>query len=539
MHSRNSLPLTQGALVALWAIAAIEIAARFIGRPESPPAILTIAVILAAYWGAVRGGLTCALLLLAYSATAWTYPGSAWNSPEEIMGRLGVLALPIAAVLVGYLKTKSVQRFDELQASETRMRALHDELSAASRSRDRILDRSLDVICTIDKFGQFVMVSAACERIWGYPPSELIGRKYMELVHPKDHARTTLEAARIMAGLPTVDFINRYIRKDGTVLHVMWSARWCEEDQLMYAVARDYTEQKQVDEERARHVAIIEATSDLVGMYWSDGRLSYINRAGRLMLGIGEHEDVTKIRVDDIYTEWAAKLLNDVAATTALARGVWTGETALQPRQGEPIQVSQIVLAHRRPEGAVEFMSTIARDITTIKKLEARLREEATTDSLTGLFNRRHFMERLSALLHAAQRRHQPLSFALCDLDDFKQINDKHGHLVGDQVLQAVAAILHDEIRGEDIVGRYGGDEFYVAFPQATSTQASVCLERIRHRVSQLRFLEGDQQFTVSMSSGIADLAPTHLNEGQLIEAADQSLYRAKAHRKTHALPPP
>lgn len=537
MNSRNSLSLGKGVLVALWAIAAIEIAVRFVGRPESPPAILTIAVMFAAYWGAVRGGLTCALLLIAYAATAWSYPGSAWNNPEEIMGRLGVLALPIAAVLVGFLKTRSVQRFDEVQASERQMRALHEELSAALRSRDRILDRSLDVICTIDAFGQFTMVSAASERIWGYPPNELIGRKYMELVHPEDHGRTTLEAARIMAGLPTVDFINRYIRKDGSVLHVMWSACWYEEDQLMYAVARDYTEQKHVDEERARHVAIIEATSDLVGMYWSDGRLSYINKAGRLMLGIGEHEDVTKIRVDDIYTEWAAKLLTEVAASTALARGVWTGETALQPRNGAPIQVSQIVLAHRRPEGAVEFMSTIARDITTIKKMEARLREEATTDSLTGLFNRRHFMERLRALLHAAQRRRQPLSFALCDLDDFKHINDSHGHLVGDQVLQSVAAILHDEIRGEDIVGRYGGDEFYVAFPQVSSTQASACLERIRSRVGKLRFLEGDQQFSTSMSCGIVDLEPSHVNEDLLIEAADQALYRAKATRKTQ-LPP-
>jgi diguanylate cyclase (GGDEF)-like protein/PAS domain S-box-containing protein len=532
MDTRQTLPIMKGALVALWAIAIIELITRFIGRPESPPAMLTIAVILAAYWGAIRGGLACAMVLIAYGMIAWSLPGSGWNNPEEIMGRMGVLALPIAALLVGFLKNRSVQRFEELKASESRIRALHDELTAALRSRDQILNQSLDVICSINAAGQFTMVSAACERIWGYTPDELIGRRYMELVHPEDHARTTVEAARIMAGVSTVDFINRYIRKDGSVLHVMWSACWCVEDQLMYAVARDYTEQKSVDEERARHVAIIEATSDLVGMYWSDGRLSYINKAGRQMLGIGEDEDVSKIRVNELYTDWAATLLSGVAAMTALDRGVWTGETTLKPRSGDPIQVSQILLAHRRPGGSVEFMSTIARDITKIKEMEARLREEAATDALTGLLNRRHFMERLRSLLHSAQRRHQPLSFALCDLDGFKQINDRHGHLVGDQVLKAVAAILHDEIRGEDIVGRYGGDEFYVAFPQVPSRQSLACLERIRGRVGKLVFLEGDKQFSITMTCGLVDLKPEHTTEDALIDAADQALYQAKAEGK-------
>jgi diguanylate cyclase (GGDEF)-like protein/PAS domain S-box-containing protein len=520
--------MMKGALVALWAVAVIEIAVRFLGRPESPPAILTIAVILAAYWAAIYGGMTCALFLIAYAATAWSYPGSAWSNPEEIMGRLGILALPVAALAVGFLKLRSDHRFEVIKASEQRMRSLSAELGAALRSRDQILDQSMDVICTINAAGQFTMVSAACERVWGYTPSELIGRKYMDLVHPDDHPRTTMGAARIMAGVRTVDFINRYIRKDGTVLHVMWSANWSEADQLMYAVARDYTEQKHVDEERARHVAIIEATSDLVGMYWSDGRLSYINKAGRQMLGIGEDEDVSAIQVNDLYTDAAVKLLN-VAAETALDRGVWTGETALKPRTGEPIQVSQIVLAHRRPEGQVEFMSTIARDITTIKNMEARLREEAATDELTGLFTRRHFMERLRALLRAANRRHHAFSFALCDLDGFKQINDQYGHLVGDQVLKAVGVILQEEIRGEDIVGRYGGDEFYVAFPQVPASQALACLERIRSRVGQLQFLEGEAKFSVSMTCGIVDLKAEYLDDQMLINAADQALYRAKA----------
>jgi len=434
---------------------------------------------------------------------------------EALVGLIALLiGLPFAAVLVGYLKNKSDSSFEALQA--------------ASKSFDRIMDQSLDVICAVNAAGEFTMVSAACERVWGYKPSELVGRKYMDMVHPDDHERTIQIASQIISGVHTVDFINRYIRKDGSILHIMWSSRWCEADQMMYGVARDYTERKQVDEERARYVAIIEATSDLVGMSWTDGRISYINKAGREMLGIGADEDVSSLQLDDIYTDWAADILTGNAETTSLDHGVWVGESALQPRAGNPIYVSQIVLAHRKPEGEVEFMSTIAKDISTIKALEARLREEASMDDLSGLFNRRHFLERFRAAVHAARRRGHSLSFALCDLDNFKQINDGYGHAAGDQVVKAVSTILIEEIRGEDLVGRYGGDEFCMMFPHASAAQAVVCLERIRQRVSELQFKIGDAQFSITVTCGVADFTEAHLNEEMLIESADQALYVAK-----------
>jgi diguanylate cyclase (GGDEF)-like protein/PAS domain S-box-containing protein len=531
LRSRLKSPLIRGGLVGLFVVAGLELLALNGGRMESPPPILAIPVILAAYWGGIRGGLLCAGMIFAYIALGWKAPGAGLAYSDDMLIRLGTLAfgLPFAAVFVGYLKQKSDARFEDLRVSESAMRVLHDQMDVVLQSRDRILDQSMDMICTANAAGQFTMVSAASERILGYHPSELVGRRFMDFVHPDDHERTTLVATKIISGLHTVDFINRFIRKDGTVLHLMWSSRWCVEDQLMYAVARDYTEQRQVDEERARYVAIIEATSDLVGMSWSDGRVSYINGAGRRMLGIGPDDDVTRIRVTDIYAEWAAELLTGHATRTATDSGIWTGETALQPRTGAAIPVSQIILSHRNPDGSIEFMSTIARDITTIKALEARLQLEAATDELTGLFNRRHFMERLRASLHSARRRGHLLSFALCDLDGFKQINDRHGHPVGDLVLQSVGKILSEEIRGEDIVGRYGGDEFCMVFPHVSAKEASICLERIRRRVGALKFLEGDSAFSITMTFGVVDRDESHVSEDLLIEEADRALYRAKA----------
>ena len=531
MSNRPTLAIVKGTAVAMFAMGAIELVALSGRRLETPPPILAVPVVIAAYLGATRAGLTCAAALFAYAALRWHEPGVGLQYSGEMQIRLAMLGLglPLTAFMVGYLKNRSENQLKALQLSEGKLCELHRELGDVLAKHDRILDQSLDVICAINAAGQFTMVSAASAHVWGYPPEELIGRKYMDLVHPDDHERTTMAATRVIAGLHTLDFINRYIRKDGSVLHVMWSSRWCEADQLMYAVARDYTEQKALDSERDRYVAIIEATPDLVSMSWTDGRVTYLNRAGRSLLGIGAEEDASALKVSDFYSDWAADLLSGHAANTAMDQGVWSGETELRRREGGSLPVSQIVLAHRKPGGQIEFMSTIARDISTIKALESRLREEAATDDLTGLFNRKHFMERFSAALHSARRRGHLLSFALCDLDCFKQINDRHGHLLGDEVLRAVGEILRNEIRGEDLVGRYGGDEFCMMFPHVAATDAAVCLDRIRRRVSQLTFPTTASEVGLTMTAGIVDLGGGSTTEDAMIESADQALYRAKA----------
>lgn len=523
-------PYLIGASTAVAVILGLELVALVFPRLDSPPPILAVPVVIAAYLGAMRGGLVCAALLVGYAFVVWKLLGHGDADAGETAVRLVALCagLPLAAVLVGYLREKSDRRYLALQASEVRLREAHAKLEAALISRERILDQSMDVICTVNAAGEFVMVSAACERVWGYRPEELVGRKYLELVHPDDHARTVAIAERILSGEHTLNFINRYLCKDGSIRHTMWSSRWCDQDQLTYAVARDYTEQKQVDEERARFVAIIEATTDLVGMSWSDGRLSYINRAGREMLGLGPDEPLGELRIDQVFSDWAASLLTGQAADIAQDHGVWTGESSLQPRRGSPIPVSQTVLAHRIGDGRVEFMSTIARNITTIKALEARLREEAATDPLSGLLNRRHFMERFRTAVQSARRRGHPLSFAFCDLDNFKGINDRYGHAAGDQAIKAVAAILQQGVRCDDLVARYGGDEFCMMFAHSTAQQAAEAIERIRQAIVAHTIECGDDRFSITITVGVAELAPGEGDVESLMEAADRAMYFAK-----------
>jgi PAS domain S-box-containing protein len=130
-----------------------------------------------------------------------------------------------------------------------------NELEAALHTNQLIMDNSRDVICTADAYGNFRTVSAASEKLWGYKPEELEGKPYIDLVHPDDREKTVNVAAQIMVGGSVLDFENRYIRKDGSIIHVMWSAYWSDADNMMFAVAHDITE-------RARNEQVLRRAKD-------------------------------------------------------------------------------------------------------------------------------------------------------------------------------------------------------------------------------------------------------------------------------------
>lgn len=120
-----------------------------------------------------------------------------------------------------------------------------EELKKSKESLQKILDQSVDIICTINGEGKFEQVSAASTKIWGYTPEELTGRLYIELVHPQDVELTNRIAAEIVSGMDITNFENRYIRKDGSIVPIIWSARWDDDSRLMYCIAKDATQTKQ------------------------------------------------------------------------------------------------------------------------------------------------------------------------------------------------------------------------------------------------------------------------------------------------------
>jgi len=170
-----------------------------------------------------------------------------------------------------------------------------DQSERATQENKEMVEHSLDVICAIDAAGNFASLNGACQRIFGYSPAELRGRAYMSLVYPDDAEKTEHAAAEVMAGAPVLDFSNRYIRKDGAVVDIMWSARWSEEHQQMFCVARDITERIAAEESlkksEKRYRSFFDANPLPMWIY-DLGTLSFleINNAAIAHYGYGREE---------------------------------------------------------------------------------------------------------------------------------------------------------------------------------------------------------------------------------------------------------
>lgn len=169
--------------------------------------------------------------------------------------------------------------------------------------------------------------------------------------------------------------------------------------------------------------------------------------------------------------------------------------------------------------------TTIALDMENL-----RLHRIAVTDPLTGAYNREFLAARLPAELESADADGQPLSVAMVDVDHFKEVNDQHGHAVGDDVLLEIARRLRAAIRGGDLLVRYGGEEFLVVLPRASAGQAWEVGERMRSKVAAGPVVVGARLLPVRISVGIAQYrAGGTESAGELVRRADAALYVAKA----------
>lgn len=164
--------------------------------------------------------------------------------------------------------------------------------------------------------------------------------------------------------------------------------------------------------------------------------------------------------------------------------------------------------------------------------VEARYHEEiyqlATHDMLSDLYNRRHFIEMADKEIARALRHHRPLTLCIIDVDLFKPVNDRYGHISGDEVLRQIAMIVKQHVRSDDIAARIGGEEFAVLLPESDATATAAFAERLRAAVEAVTFSPGGECQKITVSIGVAALAHPQGSRPSLMAAADAALYRAK-----------
>ncbi|MDQ7735090.1 sensor domain-containing diguanylate cyclase [Halomonas sp. SpR1] len=270
----------------------------------------------------------------------------------------------------------------------------------------KLIHLMLDTVFVVDADNQIVFVSDACESLLGYSPHELIGTPIKRYMYPDDLAATQDSIDRVMNGKPHVDFRNRYIRKDGGIVHILWSARWYEDESVRIGVARNVTALMQAEEE-----------------------LRY--------------------------------------------------------------------LAHHDP--------------------------------LTKLTNRALFYDRLVSGLSAAHRHQSSLALLFLDINDFKGINDVHGHAAGDRVLCTVARRLEGCVRETDTVARMGGDEFTVLLTDIKSTTAvAEKVDQILTVMNEPLGAEFGEVRMPSCSIGVACYPADGKDADTLLSRADSQMYQVK-----------
>ena len=294
---------------------------------------------------------------------------------------------------------------------------------------------------------------------------------------------------------------------------------------LQEASEREQT--RKAEEERARLVEILEATSDYVAMTDPEGKIIYLNAAWRNLAGVGAHE-LQGRKLLDFHPTGAQDHLRTTALPATLMQGLWTGESEVLAADGAQIPVSQVIIGHRDATGGLRFRSTIARDIRDRKAYEARIQHLANYDALTGLPNRTLLGDRSVQAIAQAKRSGHTCGLIVLNIDRFKLLNDSYGHAAGDCLLKLLAERLQGLVRAGDTTARLGADVFAVLAVDLSRPEDMLAMARKIHACAAVPFAIEGRNIHVTLSVG----ATTFPRDGEdfdvLLRNADAAMHRVK-----------
>lgn len=434
--------------------------------------------------------------------------------------------------------------FIGIETDITRRKQLEMSLQAANERFERVARQSGVVVWELDDEGIVTYASASMEDVLGHPVSQVVGRSFFELL-PRDEGAAALQQLRSLigegSGLASREM--RMVNRDG-------EARYCITSALpVYDGAgqvtgyrglfKDITERKlaelRLQESEARFKRAMRGSSDgLWDLDLATGQV-YVSDRFKALLGYGPEDMPTHA---DVATEQALIHPDDYEEVMAARQRHLDDDEPFDMTvrmccaDGSVRWFRIRAAAERMADGRARYLTGVLSDINDLKEAQAQLQWRALHDPLTGLANRQMFLNRLNRILDAPRRRHEKTFAVLSlDFDRFKMVNDLHGHDIGDELLCSIGERLVSAVREEDLVARFGGDEFLILLADVGAAEnveqmavrlVSACAEP--HRLSRNLVL------TCTASIGVIVLHPDDDRSADIIlREADAAMYQAKA----------
>jgi len=422
------------------------------------------------------------------------------------------------------------------------MDSIKDAMGSSGEAPYRTLVEasSAVVICLIDAGGEIAYINRACRDVLGYEPEEMLGRRLGDFIRSEQLSSAIEDLAA--AGQPGGHLRQRVSarRRNGTGIHLWLDATpvTAREGAMRGAlvIAHDLpdeaasesfppaTEAQGGERELAERLPAI----TYVAEPGPAGRWRYVSARIEEMLGYSQAEWLADPRLwaRCVHPEDRARVVAEEERDVA-SGGAIRSEYRMVARDGHVLWVIDEAVLRLDPDGSPRYDGLLI-DITEHKRLESQLQFLAEHDPLTGLCNRRRFVEELTAEVKRLRRQPQPASLLMLDIDNLKAVNDSLGHRAGDRLIRATAEALSWRLRETDTVARLGGDEFAVLLRGTGGETAENLAVRLLDGVrSRLRALAKDG-IDAAVSAGLADLRPEVDSPDDALAAADLAMYEAK-----------
>ena len=402
---------------------------------------------------------------------------------------------------------------------------------------DLRLLQMLPAAVLITQDGAIRFANAASMELLEAPSTEsLIGRLSGDFVHPMDQVRSSNRIQQVavpeQAGRPNKSSEFRIRTARGNLRMVLISSvamEW-EGAPAVLMCGLDMTHQSEIEAQlRESEQNFRRLFDSLQDVYYRTNALGVVQHVGpgvRRVLGYEPHE-IEGRTAESYYPQSTDR---DAFKAAIMEHGeVSDFPGQMVRRDGTVIDISISSHALYDHAGSFAGVEGIYRDVTQRKNLERELQRLATTDMLTGIANRRAFLETAESAYAHSRRSGEPLTLLMLDLDHFKSINDRFGHLEGDRALVAFAQAVKSQLRASDAVGRLGGEEFGVLLPLTTLAEGLEAAARILHSVRALELTDDTgQAYRITTSLGVGAFRQSDRSLRDMLDRADQALYLAK-----------